>query len=267
MSRSLDNKNRFSIRNDSETTSISAVVLTRNEEANIVACLRSVAWCDERIVIDDESADQTVELARQEDARVFRRALRGDFAAQRNFGLQQASSDWVLFLDADERVPSDLADEVRQAITKADVLGFRVARQDLFLGKPLRFGETSNSRFLRLARKGSGQWARPVHELWEVRGRVETLKGKIRHHPHPTISEFLKEINHYTDIEAGSRRAKGERAGIVSLIGYPTAKFINNYLALLGFLDGFPGFVMAFMMSLHSLCVRVKLMSTRKDEA
>ncbi len=237
---------------------ISAVILAKNEENNIVSCLRSLNWCNQIIVIDDDSSDRTVDFAIKERAIVISRRLNGNFALQRNFGLEKAKGDWVLFLDADERVTKQLETEILQAVSQKDVVGFRLKRQDIFLGKALKFGETARIRLIRLARKSSGNWKRPVHEVWDVQGRIITLKQKIMHYPHPTITEFLEEINRYTDIEASLRRKKKEYPSWFETLTLPLAKMAKNYCFLLGFLDGFPGLSLAFMMSLHSLCVRLK---------
>jgi len=238
---------------------ISAVVLTKNEEQNIQECLRSLRWCDEVIVIDDGSKDKTAVLAGQAGATVFTRTMHGDFAAQRNFGLNKAKGEWILFLDADECVSDELKQEIENAVSRKDVVGFWLGREDEFLGRSLKFGETAHARLIRLGKKSTGEWNRPVHEVWEIKGKVGELEGKIQHHPHPTIHQFLEDINRYTDIEARFRTRQGEPPSPVETLALPLAKFVKNYFLLLGLLDGFPGLVMAYMMSLHSLFVRVKM--------
>jgi glycosyltransferase involved in cell wall biosynthesis len=238
---------------------ISTVVLTKNEEKNIKNCLQSVKWCDEIIIVDDCSDDQTVKIAKKMGAKVFSRRLKGDFAAQRNFALRQAQGEWVLFVDADERVPDQLAAEIKQAIENEKVNGFFLKRQDFFRGKRLQHGETASIRLLRLGRKGVGRWQRRVHETWEVRGELGELKEALFHYPHPTLTEFLEEVNFYSSLNAQEFLRKGKRAGLIQIIAYPPGKFLQNYIFRLGFLDGTPGAIVALMMSFHSFLTRAKL--------
>lgn len=240
---------------------ITAIILTKNEEENIKDCIKSLQFTDEIIVIDDNSIDQTTEIAGKLGCKVYTRNLNKDYAAQRNFGLSKAKNQWVLFIDADEVVSSDLADEISSSISKSNFKSFFIKRQDYFIGRKLRFGETANLKLLRLGKRGSGKWSRPVHEVWDIKGETKELKEKLIHHPHPTISEFIDGINQYTDIESQYRNGKGQKASIWQTIFFPIGKFIKNYIFLFGFLDGFQGFIMAFMMSLHSLTVRIKLRS------
>ncbi|MEK7502101.1 MAG: glycosyltransferase family 2 protein, partial [Patescibacteria group bacterium] len=190
---------------------ISAVVLTKNEEKNIVDCLESLSWCDEIIVVDDNSEDRTAEISKKFSAKVFIRNLNSDFSKQRNFGLEKASGDWILFVDADERVTPLLRKEIIQStnnpINQYD--GFYIKRKDFMWEKELKYGETGNVVLLRLARENKGEWEGKVHEEWKVKGSVGEFKNSILHYPHPTISEFLKEINYYTDIRAKELFEKG----------------------------------------------------------
>ncbi|MGH7203242.1 MAG: glycosyltransferase family 2 protein [Candidatus Levyibacteriota bacterium] len=240
---------------------ISAIVLTKNEEKNIEACLDSLSWCDERIVIDDYSEDKTVDLAKKKGAKIFHHTLQNDFAQQRNFALTKATGDWVFFVDADERVSSGLWYEIMQRTNESleDYSGFYIKRQDTMWGKLLRHGETGNIKLLRLAKKDAGTWEGKVHEEWKVNGKTLTLHNYLDHYPHTTITEFLKEINFYTDLRAQELFKKKTTANWFTIILYPKSKFILNYFIKRGYQDGLPGFVFAMMMSLHSFLVRSKL--------
>ncbi len=239
---------------------LSAVIITKNEETKIRGTIRSLDFCDEVIVVDDYSTDQTTQIAKTSGARIYKRSLNGNFAAQRNFGLAKARGDWVLFLDTDETVPPPLAQEIIRKLAKpGETVGFYFKRLDYFLGKPLRHGETGSVRLVRLARKDTGLWHRSVHETWSLSGPTKTISHPLHHHPHPDITSFLATINAYTTIEAKLRAASGARFNLFACLFYPPLKFLYNYFIKLGFLDGFPGLVMAVVMSLHSLCLRVKL--------
>jgi glycosyltransferase involved in cell wall biosynthesis len=242
---------------------ISAVVLTKNEENNIKSCLESLKWCDETIVVDDNSTDDTVKIAKELSAKVFLHPL-NDFSSQRNFGISKASKEWILFADADERVSDALAFEISNVISNwtsgiaPAYRGFYIPRIDVVWGKELRHGE-SGIRLLRLAKRNVGKWEGMVHEEWKVNGKIGTLRNPIAHHPHPTVVEFLKEINFYTTLRAKELYSKKVKTNVLSIISYPLGKFILNYFLNRGFLDGISGLVHALLMSLHSFLVRGKL--------
>ncbi len=240
---------------------ISAVILTKNAQKNLDRCLNSLRWCDEILIIDDSSTDATVEIAKKLGAKVFKHDLKGNFAAQHNFGLSQAKGDWVLFIDADEVISEKLASEIigRIANTISELNGFYLKRLDYFWGRPLYHGETGQIRLLRLAKKNAGQWLRKVHETWDIEGPLGSLGEPLLHYPHPTINDFLSRINHWTDIDAQELPKEGKKFSWLRAIINPGGKFLQNYFLRFGFLDGWPGLISAFMMSLYSLTVRVKM--------
>jgi glycosyltransferase involved in cell wall biosynthesis len=240
---------------------ISVIIITKNEENNISACLDSVSWSDEKIVIDDHSTDKTVEIARKKGAKVYVRTMGNDFSDQRNYGIEKAQGDWIFFIDADERVSSALWYEIMQHTSESidDCNGFFIKRQDTMWGRILKHGEVGNIVILRLAKKGTGKWEGKVHEKWKIHGKTQLLKNPLDHFPHPTVSNFLREINYYTDIRAEELYNKKIKSNWLSIIIYPKSKFILNYFFKRGYLDGLPGFVFAMMMSLHSFLVRAKL--------
>lgn len=238
---------------------ITAIILTHNNQDTILQAVKSVAFCQQLIIIDDHSSDDTRKLLKKTKAKLFTCHLNKDFSAQRNYGLSKATASWVLFIDPDETVSKSLREAILRAVNnQAHYLGFYLLRHDSFLGKTLRHGETGSVKLLRLARKGSGLWHRPVHETWHVSGPTSTLTPPLLHHPHPSLSSFLAKIDYYTSIESHYRHGRGERFHYHTLL-LPLGKFIHNYLLKAGFLDGFPGLVMAYFMSLHSLIIRVKL--------
>lgn len=238
---------------------VTAVVLTKNEEKNIVDCLDSLSFCDEIIVVDDKSQDRTVEIAKSYNANVFVHSLGDNFSSQRNYGLEKAKNEWVLFIDADERVSSILAKEISYKISENKKEGFYVKRDDVLWGRRLTHGEVGNTYLLRLGRKDRGKWKGKVHEKWELNGKKEYLKNSLDHYPHQTVGEFLKEIDFYTDLRAKELLLAGEKTSWYLILLYPKAKFFLNYILKLGFLDGLPGFLFAIMMSFHSFLVRGKL--------
>lgn len=249
---------------------ISSVILVKNEEKNIADCLASLSWCDEILVIDDNSSDKTIVIAEKRGAKVFSHPLQNDFAKQRNFGLEKAKGEWVLFIDADERVTPQLWYEIMQYTNDASNLntGFYLRRVDHIWGRELRHGETGNIKLLRLAKKDAGMWEGSVHEKWDIKGKTTTLQNALMHYPHQSIKEFLSEINFYSDLRAKELHKKKVKAYWWSIIMYPFAKFMLNFILKLGFLDGLAGLVFALMMSFHSFLVRGKLwlQYPRKEE-
>lgn len=238
---------------------ISAVILAKNEEKNLQECLESVKWCDEVILIDDNSIDRTLEIAKKLGAKIFTHSLNNDFAAQRNFGLEKVMGEWVLFVDADERISPELKKEIMEAIKKTNVNGFYLKRQDFFGGRWLKHGETANVRLLRLGRRGKGKFERKVHEAWEIKGEIWELKNPLLHYPHQALSDFIDHVNFHSTLHAEALEKEGAKPSLWRICFNPKAKFIQNYIFRLGFLDGTPGIIVALMMSFHSFLARAKL--------
>lgn len=250
---------------------ITAIVLTKNEQENIGKCLESLKWCDEIVVIDDGSSDKTVEIARKYKVAIYPHLLNSNFSAQREFGISKTKSDWILFIDADEIVSDALAFEITNTIQLSDqdskiINGFYIRRTDFMWGKQLEYGETGGIKLLRLARKGLGSWRGMVHEVWNIKPPIGTLVNPILHFPHRNLTEFLKEINFYTDIRAKELIKRNIRPSFLSILLYPSGKFFINYIFKRGFLDGTTGLVFAITMSFHSFLVRGKLWSMMRNK-
>jgi len=266
---------------------LSVVVLAKNEEGNIEECLKTLKWAEEIVVIDDNSEDETLEIVqrvkgeggskggegkedeeRRAEIKIFKRDLQGDFAVQRNFGLEKAIGDWILFVDADERVSPKLQAEIQSTIHHAPLTinGFYLKREDHLFGTILKHGETAGVRLLRLGKKGAGKWEGRVHETWRTMGKLGELEEPLEHYPHPTISEFLEKINDYSTLRARELFDQEISTNLFEIICYPIGKFFQNYLLRLGFLDKMPGFTIAVLMSFHSFLVRSKLYLLWKQE-
>lgn len=241
---------------------ISAIIITRNEESVISRCLNSVKFCDEVIVVDDYSTDKTTVLAEKFGAKVYQRELQGDFAAQRNFGLEKAMGEWILFVDADETVTEEFKNEILVVLNASAYNAYYIKRRELFWGRELRFGEIQKLRekgLIRLVKKGSGLWKGKVHEEFQSSRPTGTLQNYLIHQPHESINTFLREINFYSTLRAKELYANGYKASLFSLIFFPFFKFVFTFFLKKGFLDGEAGFVYSFLMSFHSFLVRAKL--------
>lgn len=247
---------------------ITAIILAKNEENNIAQCIKSLVFCDEILIINNNSTDRTTELIARlnhKKIKVISYFPSDDFAKTRNFGLSQANGEWILFIDADEIVSDALAFEISNAIQQSNqelekYSGFYIERKDFMWGKMLSHGESGDIKLLRLAKKNAGEWQGRVHERWIVKGNIATLKNYIIHFPHQTITEFLREINYYTDIRAIELYSKKAKVNLWLIMLYPIFKFVNNYILKRGFMDGERGLIVALVMSFHSFLVRGKLL-------
>jgi len=244
---------------------ISAIVLTKDSENILDRCLQSLNWSDEIIIIDDNSTDKTLGIAQKHKAKIFQRSLDNDFAAQRNFGLDKAKGEWVLFIDSDEEVSDKLKEEIISKLKSSEnVEGYLLKRHDYYQGTWLTHGEVGDQKLLRLAKKDAGIWKRKVHEIWDIKGTVESLQNPIFHYPHPTIKDFLKEINTYSTLHAGVAYEEGQRTNFFLIVLKPKMKFLQNYILRGGFLDGSAGFIYAMMMGFHSFLTQAKLWQLQK---
>ncbi len=233
---------------------LTAIVLTKNNQNSITRCLRSLSFCDEIIVIDDQSSDNTVLQATKYTSKVFIHPLNNDWASQRNFALTKATSDWLLFLDSDEAISQALKKEILAALNADRYQGFYLYRHDLFLGQSLKYGETANVSLLRLARRGAGVWQRPVHETWHIKGLIGQLNCPLLHLRDLSLNELFLRFNRYTTIDASLQKTPFNLSELIK----PFAKFFYNYFFLLGFMDGLAGLHFSLLMSYYSLITRVK---------
>lgn len=264
---------------------LSAVLIIGEEDLEILGkSIESVRWCAEVVLVFDQSNPEAQKLIEEtkeqivnsghfksEDIKIYKRALNQDFAGQRNFGLDKASFDWVLFIDADEIVPEELQSEISNYLVCVNldkINGFCLHRADYIFGKKLQYGETSHVKLIRLGKKGKGTWHGKVHEEWDIKGQIITLSNSLRHYPHQAISVFLDKINFYTDIVSKTWFEEKKTVNIWQIIFFPVGKFLQNYFLRLGMLDGTAGFIMALMMSFHSFLARSKLwlLYRKKDE-
>ncbi|MEE9193541.1 MAG: glycosyltransferase family 2 protein [Thermodesulfobacteriota bacterium] len=226
---------------------ISAVVITHNEEHNIKDCLQSINWAGEIIVVDSHSKDNTVEISKRFTDKVFLREF-DNFSAQKNFGLSKASFDWILSIDADERVTDGLKKEIEQTIKNpsTEKKAFYIKRLNNMYGKFVNYGQPDYQ--LRLFRKTVGRFEQPVHEEVRFVGEAGYLKRELIHYSMKNLSEHLKKMNQYTDFEIKILAEKGVKINYCYVPWYflmkPFLRFVKSYLFMKGFRDGIYGFVL-----------------------
>jgi len=227
---------------------VSVTIITKNEAADIAAALDSVAWADERIVVDSCSTDETASLARQHGARVAVREWPG-YVAQKNHAASLASHDWILSLDADERVTPDLAAEIRSRLQhEPEERGFSLPRVTFHLGRWIRTTDWYPDHQLRLYDRRAAEWTgRYVHEGVTVNGRVGRLRNELQHYAYRDVAEHMETIDHYTTLAARQMFEQGRRATAVDLVLQPAFAFFRNFILKRGFLDGRVGLTISRM--------------------
>ena len=227
---------------------VTATVITLNEAANIDACLESLAWADERLVVDSHSTDDTVARAEARGARVIVRDWPG-YAAQKNFAASQAAHDWILSVDADERVTPELAAEIRAVVpSPGDVAGYRIPRVTWHLGRWIRTTDWYPDPQLRLYDRRRADWpARRVHESVRARGPVGRLRHELQHYAYRDVAHHLETMERYTTLAAEQMYDEGRRARAVDPAIHQWAAFLRNYVLKRGFLDGGAGYLISRM--------------------
>jgi glycosyltransferase involved in cell wall biosynthesis len=247
---------------------LSVTIITLNEAAHLPALIESVSWADEILVVDAGSTDDTVAIARRLATRVEVREWPG-YAAQKNAAAALARHDWILSLDADERVGPELADSLqawRAAVPQA--AGYRMPRVSWYLGRWLRSTDWYPDYQLRLYDRRRGAWqATRVHESVRVEGEPALLAGEILHYPYADVSDHLRRIDAYTSLAALDLRDRGRSAGALALLAHPPAAFLRNYLLRGGFRDGRAGLAVSLLNSLYVLLKYVKLLELERAAA
>ena len=228
---------------------LSACIITFNEAGRIEACLRSVGFCDELIVVDSHSTDDTRERAAALGARVIERDWPG-FRSQKQFAVEAASNDWVLCLDADERVSGRLREQIERLRERGfeGFVGWSIPRITEYFGRFLRHGNAYPERLVRLFDRRCGGWTgEEIHETTRVEGRVCRLSGRLEHFPYRSLADHHLRMQRYAELMAAALHARGKRCGIGKVLFNPTWRFLRGYLLRLGFLDGWRGMVFALV--------------------
>jgi len=245
---------------------LSAVLITRNASAVLGPCLDSLAFADEIVVVDSASTDGTRELAASKGARVVQKEWLG-FGRQKQFAVEQAKNDWVLCLDADERVSPQLAASIKQALAAPSSPVYRMPRRNRFLGRWLAHGEGYPDWSPRLFNRMNARWSDDlVHEKVLFAVTPGTLDGDLMHDSSDDLATYLERQNRYTTLAARQALEQGKSAGVFHLLCSPVVRFIKFYLMRLGFLDGLPGLLHISIGCMNSYMKYAKLIELRRAE-
>jgi glycosyltransferase involved in cell wall biosynthesis len=246
---------------------ITATVITKNEADSIADALKSLAWADEIIVVDAESTDETVKIARQFTDRVYVRAWKG-YVDQKNHAASLAKHDWIFSLDADERVTEELSAEIRQLLkSEPRVRGYRMPRVSFYLGRWMRTTDMYPDYQLRLYDRRHAEWdGLHVHESVKVKtGPSGYLNGELQHYPYKDLSEHLIRMDHYTTLAARQMFEKGKRATRLELLFHPPIAFVRNYIVKAGIRDGKAGLIISLVNSYYVMLKFAKLWELQRD--
>ncbi len=245
----------------SKLVNITAIVLVDTIDDALKQCVASLDWCQEILVVLTRSNialpnskpwnTTTILKLPQPSGKIT------DFGKVRNRALQEASQEWVFFVDSDEVVQPGAAEKISKHIERGQYDGLLVRRSDVFHNQALKGGEAANVWLLRVGKKKLMSYGRPVHELATISGTIAKVDVKLLHHSHQSLNSFLEKISYYSQLEANYRIQQHRTASTLELLFFPPLKLIYNLLFRLGLRDGWRGVAYAYMMSLHSLCVRV----------
>lgn len=230
----------------SESSVITAVIAAHDESANIEACISSVDWTSEVIVVENDSVDDTIARARTAGATVISPHFT-TIGAARNQGIERAKTPWVLVLDADERCTPELAREIEDTVARTQLAAFRIPRRNFFLGKEIRHGGWESDKPVRLFRRDLRYNANLVHEHVDVpaRSRIGETESALLHSPYDSLDQYFEKFSRYSRWWAQQNYAKGRRASAAMVFFRPPSRFVNMYLIKAGFLDGAHGLLLS----------------------
>jgi len=237
------------------------VIISMNEAANIERCLESLRWCDEIVVVDSGSADATVEIAKRHNCRVSVRPFTG-YGEQKRFAVSQASHEWILSIDADEVITPALRGELSALLEKGgdDVAGVEIPRTMVFLGREFKHGAEHAAPLLRMFRRSHGGFTdAAVHERIDVQGPVTRCRAEMLHYSYVSIEQYLQKFNAYTTAAARMLHAQGRRTSTAAVaLAFPLG-FFRQYILKGNFLNGYPGFLWAFLSAVYPVVKYAKL--------
>ena len=245
---------------------ISCVIITLNEEDNIRKCLQSVSWCDEIVLVDSGSTDNTIEIAKGFGAKIFTKELNG-FGEQKRYAVSLASNDWIFSIDADEVVTDDLRESIIKRLNSSEALpaGFSVQRRLCFLEREFKYGKEGNEFLVRLFNRQRGNFtSAKVHEGVELNGESVKLESVLLHNSYKTLHQYFQKFNNYTTRAANELYEKGKKKNVVLVYLLFPFYFLKNYFINRNFLNGVQGLMWAFLSSCYPLVKYAKLQDLRR---
>lgn len=238
---------------------LSITIITLNEGKNIRACLESVRPLDaEIILVDSGSIDDTVQIARKYNAKIYTRSF-DNFSDQKNYAASKATKRWILSMDPDEQISSALLDEIRNAIKSETYDAFLIGRRNFILGSEIKFSRWNPDEHIWLWKRNMGEWRGLVHEEVFSHGKVGKLNNKKIHYQSENIYDFLQSNNFYSSLEAKERFKRGEMFSFFRMFIEAIYEFLIRYIYKFGFLDGKVGFILAYLMGIYKIIVAVKI--------
>lgn len=235
-------------------------IITKNEESNIRDCLESVKWADEIVVVDNGSTDGTQKICQDFQARFYLEEWKG-FSSQKNSAIEKTRNEWVLSLDADERVSPELSREIQQALNNNPKFdGYFIVRKNFFLGRWIRHCGWYPDFNLRLFRKSLGRFQqREVHEKIEVQGKVGYFEHAMEHNTYHSLDDYFKRMNRYSTLAAREMAREGKRFRLRDAFFRPPFTFFQMYFLRIGFLEGYLGFLLSGLYSFYTFAKYIKL--------
>ncbi len=248
--------------------SLSVIVITRNEEANLRRCLESVAFADQIVVVDSGSTDGTVTIAKSFNAEVHQIVWTG-FGNAKQYALSKATCEWVFSIDADEEVSGELAEEIKRVVAQSDsAIGYEMARLTNFLGKWIYHCGWYPDRVLRLFRRSSGSFTPDIiHERVVVDGRLGRCTGNLLHYSYPSLDVYFEKFNRYTSEGAELEALRGRKTGLFDLTIRPGVAFIKHYISKAGFLDGVEGLMISVLSAVAVFVKYSKLRARNRQKS
>lgn len=244
-----------------KTYNLTVVILTKNEEKDIVDAIKNAQkLTDKVLIVDSGSTDKTVALAEANNAEVVYRAWDNDFAAQRNFALQHVDTDWILYLDADERMNDGLIADIAKATVSNREALYRFERRNSAFGRDFKYGVLGPDSVVRLFPSKGVKWEGKVHERPVGEFPEKTLKGYLKHYTYASFDEYLEKMNKYASIGAEDRKLRGKKCSVLKdFVFRPAFAFFKMYVLKAGFLEGWMGFVLCLNYANYTLNKYVKL--------
>jgi len=245
---------------------LAVLILTFNEEKNIDECVQSVKFADEIILIDSGSTDQTCEIAEKLGAKFIYHPMDGGFAGQRNFALKETEAEWVLFLDADERITPELALEIKNVVEKDEQFAYEILRYNHVLGQPMNYGSFRPDFSLRLYPRTCITWSGLVHEKAQVSLPKRKLNNKMLHYTYSDWESYFTKFNKYTRLMAEKMIEEGKQATMFDIVLRPLWGFFRVYILQSGWRDGKLGFIMAIFHAYYTVVKYVKMYDWQENE-